>query len=188
MSDTLITLFSLIATLGTLSAGFIYTYYHHKLGVGSAPSSAAARRVMADEIKSLGFSAPGIVDFGSGTGGLVRALARAIPQAQVTGLELSPPANALAVLRTKLFGPRNARFLLKDFNAYDLSTTNVVVTYLTGNILAALSERLKTNLPKDAVVLCLNYQLPAQDWDVYKIIKTGNVIEPALYCHKAKGL
>lgn len=190
MSD-LFTLLYAIAVLMLLTSGLIYTYYHYKLGVGPAPSSKAARAAMAAEIHRLiqmGLlpSNPKIVDMGSGTGGLVRSLAKALPNAQVTGLDLSIPVHCLAWLCSKIFGPKNTRFVLTDFGSYDVSNTHVVVTYLTGNILKALSPHLKVSLPKGAVVLCLNYSIPDMDWDNYKTITINSVIEPALYCHRLK--
>jgi len=185
MTETLFTILYAMVTLGILATACIYSYYFHKLGVGSAPSSARARRAIFAEIQSLGMTAPAIVDMGSGAGGLVRFIARAMPSATVTGLDLSVPAHGLASLRARIFGPRNARFQLMDFNNYDLSKTDIVVTYLPGAILNKLSDHLKT-LPKDAVVLCLSYPLPENDWTMYREIRTGNLFEPALYCHRAK--
>ena len=174
-----------IVVFSVLIAGFIYTYYHYKLGVGSAPSSATARAAMAVEIKSLG-SVKTIVDMGSGTGGLVRALAGSLPDTLVTGLDLSPPAHFVASLARKIFGPQNTQFLLRDFKNYDLSNTDAVVMYLTANVQNSLSAHFKANLPPHAVVLCLNEALPDTDWQVYKTIETGHIIEPKLYCHRAK--
>lgn len=74
------------------------------------PAQAYRRKLIFDRLEARPESAPRVLDLGSGTGDLARALALALPRAEICGVDLSESAVRIATRKV----PR-ARFFQKDF-------------------------------------------------------------------------
>lgn len=130
-----------------------------------------------------GFSGE-IIDLGSGTGGLVKKLSQAFPQATVTGIELSFFPYCISKLRRLFFKNKQTHFLYQDIFHADLSDYDVVIAYLLTHINEKLSDRLKVQLKEGCLVICLEYPLPEKDWHVEKQITVDKSLESLMLKEK----
>ncbi|SDH24376.1 class I SAM-dependent methyltransferase [Paraburkholderia phenazinium] len=81
-----------------------------------------------------------IYELGSGWGALVIALARAFPNAEVRGIEISPLPYLVARFRTRKMP--NVSLIWGDFNKRDLADADAVTCYLMRNPMVKLANLL----------------------------------------------
>ncbi len=152
---------ALAVVLGVIGAS--YFYFTLKTGVPTFPTMPGPRRKMIEVIqadmqeKGVANLDPAlpytIVDLGSGSGQLSWHIAKALPQARVIGIELSPIPWLRSVLHQKLFGPANLTYLRRDFWSYDLGGADVVVTYLMEQLMERVKAKLQEDLKPGAMVI-----------------------------------
>lgn len=182
---TLPDILAIAAIVLILAYFFNFDYYARKFGVSTSHSSRTARRIIVREIENIFPSDASIIvsDPGCGSGDLVRDIARHFSNAQVTGLELSPLPYWTGRIKLALFGPRNARLLSEDFFAYDLSASDVVVTFLPAPVLAQLEPKLKKEMKPGAVLLSNAFRMP-EGWTPYKTLPLEKILKRQLYCYR----
>lgn len=78
-----------------------------------------------------GAGAKTFIDLGSGSGGGVVFLARALPDLKVTGVETAPLVYLLSKLRVALLAPANAKIRYRNIWQEDLSTYDLVYCFLS---------------------------------------------------------
>jgi SAM-dependent methyltransferase len=145
-------------------------------GVPTVASARASRRTMTEILKkrsaSAGSNVFNIVDLGSGNGQLAARIAREIPKAKVTGIEISIVPWGISFLRQKIFGPENVEFRRQSFWNYDCSQADAVTVYLIGKVMERVSEKLQKELKPGAMVL--SNEIPLRgDWQPVEVIETG---------------
>lgn len=146
--------------------------YNFKTGVPTVSSFPSARRKIVETIKQHAPPGAVIMDLGSGTGRLSWAIARALPQAEVIGIEISFFPWLISVLRQKLTGTRNLRYRRADFWSYDCATVDVMVTYLTENIIERVGDKLRDEMKVGALIVANDTALRG-DWQPVEVIDTG---------------
>lgn len=104
-----------------------------------------------------------VVDLGSGRGELVRAIARSLPQASVTGVERAFFPHMQASLLQKIIGPSNLHFVQGDIWTYDCSQIDVVVMYLGPSLMPRLGEKFRKEMKAGSLILSHNFPLKG-DW------------------------
>jgi len=141
-----------------------YDYYENKTGVPVFPSMPAVRKKIvallrgdADQRKEA--RPYHVLDLGSGSGQLSRHIALALPEAQVTGIELSYIPWARSCAWQKLFGPRNLEYRRGDFWLCDIANADAVITYLPGKIMERVGEKLHRELRPDSLVIANTFPL-----------------------------
>ena len=100
-----------------------------------------------------------IIDCGSGNGEMTRRLAKAMPHAQVLGIETATIAYHLSCFLKKLMGLHNLAYLRKDFFTHDCSSADAVVIFLNGRLTELLGEKLRKELKPGAMVICNEFEL-----------------------------
>jgi tRNA A58 N-methylase Trm61 len=104
-----------------------------------------------------------IYDLGSGWGSLVLALAKAFPEAEIRGLEISPLPYAVARLRTRAL--TNVALRLGDFYRSELEDASAVVCYLMikpmPRLACFLDARLRPGTPVVALTFWFRGRSPA---------------------------
>lgn len=126
-----------------------------------------------------------ILDLGSGNGQLAASLARAFPDSRVTGIEISWVPWALSVLRQRLLGLKNLDFARGDFWPYECARFGVVVTYLTGNVIEKVGEKLRRELKSGAWVIANDTALRG-DWVPFATRATG-LFGMKVYVYRQEG-
>lgn len=118
-----------------------------------------------------------LIDIGSGLGGMALHLARARPDAKVTGIELAPVPWLLSQLRAKVTGS-SARFVRGDYEAVDFSAYDMVFAYLSPAAMPGLWA--KASREMRAGSLLISYEFEIADCPPDKTIVTTEH-GPALY-------
>lgn len=161
--------------------GLSYAYYDFRYGAPTYPTNVAVRQrvieILRADRQSHDSGAYHVLDLGSGSGQLTWHIARAMPEAQVTGIEVSPIPWLRSVLRQKLFGPANLRYLRCDFWRYDCRQHQAVITYLLGPLMPRVSRKLWDELPAGTLVISNRFPLqepwpPAESVDVPFLFKS----------------
>jgi trans-aconitate methyltransferase len=98
---------------------------------------------------------PTIYDLGCGWGALVLALARAFPDAQIRGIELSPLPYWVARFRTRNLP--NVRLRRGDFHRCDLRDADAVTCYLLLGAMPRVARLLDAALRPGAPVVSLSF-------------------------------
>lgn len=161
-----------------------YCYYDAKTGVSTFPTMPAVRRKMI-EILQQDFTAKQpllegrcytIIDLGSGSGQLSWHVAKALPEAKVMGVEISPIPWLRSVIRQRLFGPANLAYYRLDFWPYDVSGVDAVLSYLPGTIMGKVAAKLRRELRPGALMVSNRFRTdewePSETHIVYAPFKT----------------
>ena len=163
---TLLLIVILIAFLST-------EYYAFKTGVPTIASFPSARRKVLEVLqKHMGAQTCTILDLGSGNGQLANKIARSFPTATVMGIEISLVPWLFSVLRQRLFGPANLTFLRMNFWTYDCSTTDIIIIFLTENIIDRVSTKLQQELKEGALIIANDTALRGK-WAPIDTLNTG---------------
>jgi SAM-dependent methyltransferase len=109
-----------------------------------------------------------ILDPGCGFGGLVLALARAFPEAEVVGIDLQPLPLLVAQLRAKLLGLRNVTFRRGDLFKEDYRGVQVIACFLWGNVMEQLYAKWDAELQDGCVVVSNLHPMP--HWPPVEVI------------------
>ena len=123
-----------------------------------------------------------VVELGAGWGGLCIALARAHPQRQVIGYELSSIPWLCSLLRARLAGMENLSVYKLDFFVTDLSAAQVVVCYLYPVGMSRLSPKLLAELEPGATVLSNTFALPG--WEPEAVEKLDDLHRTPVYRYR----
>ena len=127
------------------------------------PTHPRTRRRMIEAIRKLrpaGATGGLIIDPGCGFGGLVLALARAFPEAEVVGIDLQPLPLLVAQLRAKLLGFRNVTFRRGDLFKEDYRGVQVIACFLWGNVMEQLYAKWNAELQDGCVVVSNVHPMP----------------------------
>jgi len=151
-------------------------YYAFKTGVPTVTSTPAVRRKMIELLKKEAarrrqdkpFT---ILDLGSGTGKLTLEIAKALPQARITGIEISIIPFWLSKIRKWFWRDKRVTYKRENFWAYDLAGVDAVVIYMTAKIRDRMAVKLKEDLPKGALIIINETHLP--DWKPVEVHEVG---------------
>lgn len=125
--------------------------------------------ILKQDAENSGKTPYNIVDMGSGNGAFVRQIAQAIPQAEVTGIDVDPIAHFRACLSKKLGRIGNVHFKRMNFYDYDLSNTNAVVLFQLGSEMPDLRKKFAKELPAGAILTVNRFPLQGEWEPVEKI-------------------
>lgn len=166
MNPEAINLLSLIFILLFLAIYATYEYYEYRTGVATFPSMPAIRRKTIEILRQDAATRPAVwpyivLDLGAGSGQVSWRIARAMPEAHVTGVELAYIPWLRCVLRQRLFGPANLDYKRVDFWSYDCTKADAVITYLPGKIMERVGEKLRKELKPGTLVVANTFPLRA---------------------------
>lgn len=165
-------LFSFLILSFVLCVFISCEYYKLKTGVPTVVSFPSAQKKIVDILKAKipnNSSSYRIVDLGSGGGQLCRRIASAYPKAEVLGIEISFLPWLRSFLVQKLMGPANLQYKRIDFWHFDCSNIDVVVLFLTGNILDRMGKKLHQELKPGTYVIANDERL-GDGWEPIDII------------------
>ncbi len=101
-----------------------------------------------------------VIDIGSGLGGLALHLARARPDAQVTGIELAPLPWLVSRLRARLSGSP-ARLVRGDYARLDFSAYDVVFAYLSPAAMPDLWSKASREMRPGSLLISYEFEIDA---------------------------
>ena len=160
---TTVDLFPIIGIAALLAASF--AYYTLRTGVPTFPSMPVAREkiialLQADMAVRRPLGRYKIYDLGSGSGQLSWHIARALPDADIVGIELSFLPWLRATVWQKLTRQRNLRYLRVDFWSMPVGDADAVLTYLMEAIMPRVAAKLRAELRPRTLVISNKFALP----------------------------
>lgn len=124
-----------------------------------------------------------IVDLGSGRGELTRRIARAIPKAQVLGIEIARLPYLQSLLVKHLLRLKNAVYLNCDFWTYDCTNVDAIVFYLTPRLAQKVGEKLRRELKDGSMVISHIFPLQG-DWTPVETIEFRTPFKETTYVYR----
>jgi len=131
-----------------------------------------------------------IIDLGSGRGELTRTIARALPQAQVAGVEISPLPYAISVFMAYFFGLKNIHYQHGDLMVVDCSAIDAVVMYLSDELTQKAGIKLRRELKPGAIVIANDFPLQKGnlgDWQPENVLRFHTPFEAVIYVYRQSG-
>lgn len=153
-------------------------------GIPNITTAPAIRRkiveILREDCASQGNGSYNVIDLGAGNGSLTRSIARGLPQAQVTGIDICSIANFKARMMMRLSGLRNLEHKRADFYDCDISKADAVVMFLLGSLMGRIREKLESDL-KDGTLVISNKFPVGGDW-----VPLAEIDVRTLYPHQKK--
>jgi hypothetical protein len=147
---------SLVVLFLVLAVALSLLVYHFKTGVPPVPASAAEAADVVRLLKQAGVPDEAVIyELGCGWGSLVKALARAFPQAQIRGIEWSPLPYWIARFRTRKLP--NVQLQRGNFYAADLRDADAVTCYLMMKPMPKVAQLLDQSLRPGTPVVTLAF-------------------------------
>ena len=149
-------LFAMFVLVISVAVALSVLIYYFATGVVPMSSSRAEAAEVIALLKEAGVSGKAVVyELGCGWGLLVSALARAFPEAQIHGIEISPFPYWIARLRTRHLP--NVRLQRGNFFDCDLRDADAIACYLMIKPMPKLAAFLDTMLPWGTPVVSLAF-------------------------------
>jgi hypothetical protein len=101
-----------------------------------------------------------VIDLGCGLGGLAARLARARPDAAVTGVESAPFPFAIGWLYHRLVGPANLDIRYGNMWRIDLGQWDVIYCFLSPAPMARLYDKIKSERPTGGLFISNSFAVP----------------------------
>lgn len=132
-------------------------------GVPNIRTAPAIRKKVIDILKKdsekRGKKTYTVIDLGSGNGLITREVARALPQAQVIGIETSPTAFAWSVKMRDILKIKNLEYKKTDFFTYDMSGVDAVIMFQGVHFMEKIGRKLHENLKKGTLITSNKFAL-----------------------------
>lgn len=159
---TLHTILSTLVLVAALCIALSLIGYQLRTGVPALSSSAAERADVVALLRQAGLGQgldikrrAVIYELGSGWGSLVIALAKAFPETEIRGVELSPFPYLISKLRCRRLG--NVRLFRRSFFDCDLSDADAVTCYLMMKPMPKIAALLDRTLRPGTPVVSLSF-------------------------------
>lgn len=123
-----------------------------------------------------------IIDLGCGEGGLLRHLARARPECSFIGIEHAPLPWLLAYLRTR--GLANVTIRRGNFWREPLAGYRVVYAFLSPAPMRQLWEKLRTEMPGDALFISNSFPVPGVE--PVRVLEVADGRQTRLFLYQPK--
>ena len=177
-------LFGALAALIVLE---LYTVIFHG-GVPNLTTAPAVRKEIISLLKrdkeSRQSTRYKIVDLGSGSGKLTREIARAMPDATVVGIDLSPQSVFLSRLKQRRSGLKNLSYLRMSLFDYDLSDVDAVIIFQLPALLNKVGPKLRRETTSGTLIM--SNKFPLKGWGPQQVmqIKTLYLNQGTLYIYR----
>lgn len=173
---------SSLLILAAIIFAFSFEFAGRKWGIAAIPTLPWQRHVMMQVMGKYfptfnlplegGGNTSVIIELGCGWGGLIAAIHKRYQNAQIIGYEAYAPAAFCA--RTRFAGKANIIIRTQDFFTADLSSADVVVCYLSHDLMRQLQPKFQSELKTGAVVISNAFPLP--DWPAVDHIVTRAIV------------
>lgn len=141
-----------------------------------------SNRATAESVLGLLPDTPGlkVIDLGAGTGGLLRRLAQARPDACFTGVEHAPLPYLVARFNAR--GLANLAVRRADLWRQPLAEQNVVYAFLSPAVMARLGDKAGTELRPGALLISNSFPLP--EVKPVRVVDVPDRRGTRLYCYR----
>ena len=121
-----------------------------------------------------------VVDLGAGTGGLLRRLAQARPDARFTGIEHAPLPYLAA--RLNAHGLGNLVIQRNDLWRHPLAGQDVVFTFLSPRVMPRLWEKARAEMRPGTLLVSSSFPVP--DASPERVVEVADRRGTRLYCYR----
>jgi SAM-dependent methyltransferase len=173
-----------MALMVVVALGLSVLVYQGVTGVPPVSSSAAEAADVVALLRQAGLPERAVIyDLGCGWGALVLALARAFPDAQIRGIELSPLPYWVARFRAR--NVPNLRIRRADFHRCDLRDADAITCCLLTGVMPRVANLLDSALKPGTPVVSLSFWFRGRE--VYAARQSaGPLRQVALYYWSAQ--
>jgi 2-polyprenyl-3-methyl-5-hydroxy-6-metoxy-1,4-benzoquinol methylase len=128
-----------------------------------------------------------VVDLGSGNGQLTRALAKALPQAKIIGIELAWQSVQWANWRKQKAGLTNLEYKRMNLFKYDFSQADAFVIFQIPELLQDIGRKLHQEAKPDAFIITNKYEL-RDGWqpDSSMNVKTRHIHQGLMHIYRRR--
>lgn len=120
------------------------------------------------------------IDLGAGIGSVLRPLARALPEAQLTGIENAPATWLAGYLRTA--GLPNCTWRWGDIWRTSLAEYDVVYAFLSPAPMPALWAKVELEMPPGSLFISNSFPVPGVA--ASRIVEIDDARQTRLYCYR----
>lgn len=142
-------------------------------GIPNIKTSKAIRNRIIEELKTeiKNSNKPDftIIDLGSGNGTFTRHIAKAIPNANVIGIEINKIAYWLSCLIAKFQKINNLTYSNADLYKTNIGQADAIVMFLLGTFMKDIREKLERDLKAGTFVFSNKFKING-DWEPLKTI------------------
>jgi hypothetical protein len=121
-----------------------------------------------------------VIDFGSGTGGLLRTLALAMPEQTFVGVEAAPIPWLISRWRSK--GLANLSFKRGDFWREDLSQFQIIYAFLSPEPMPRLWQKVSKEMAQGTLLISNTFAVPDQKPEA--IVELPGTVSNRLYFYR----
>jgi len=146
-------------------------------GVPNISTAPAIRRAIIEKLKGLSAENPVIYDLGCANGQFTREIAKAMPHAQIIGIEISKIEYLQAIFFKKLLGIKNVTYIKSDFYDVDLSNANAIFMFQLGRDMGDMRPKLEKDLKPGTLVIANKFKIGGE-WEPAEVI-TVKTLAPA---------
>jgi Methyltransferase small domain len=151
-----------------------------KNGIGPMPTLPKQKRCL---IQSLPTDMQGkVFDLGSGWGTLAIALAKKLPDCQVTGYENSPVPYSFSRMLQLILRYPNLQFYRRDVLQIPLHDASVIVCYLYPGAMKNLKPKLEKELKNGTFVITNTFAVPG--WKPRNVIEADDIYRSKIYTYQ----
>ena len=169
----------LVALIAPFLLLFSIVYWSLRNGISPTPSS---RAQIATILQAIPDNTTGVIfELGSGWGTLAMALAKALPQCRIIGVENSPLPYAVSRLLARIFSRKNLNLMHADMLRVPLEDASLVVCYLYPGGMRKLKPVLE-KLRKGTVVISNTFSVP--EWKAERVLTVKDVYRSPVYLYR----
>jgi precorrin-6B methylase 2 len=154
-------------------------------GVPNISTAPAIRKAIIEKLKDLKSKNPIIYDLGCANGQFTREMARALPHAQIIGIEISKMEYLQAVFLKKLLRIKNVSYIKSDFYKVDLSNADAVFMFQLGRDMGDMRPKLEKDLKPGTLVIANKFKIGG-NWEPVEVctIKTLAPAQKTFYVYR----
>lgn len=138
----------------------IYTFYlERKIGISPVSTLPWVRKEIFECLKAYNKSDEiRLAELGSGWGGLAIAISKKFPNMKIIAYEVSPYPFLISQIKS-FFAPKNIRFQKRDFFAEDLSSQDILIAYLTPQLMEELYQKLQEDNVENVILISIGFEI-----------------------------
>ena len=173
-------IFSALIVSTVIGSGILIVLYSLYNGIPPMPTLPKVKRQLLYALSQHEIQGT-IYELGSGWGTLAFALARRFPECRIIAYENSLVPYICSQIYKLIVGTDNLSIKQENFFNVLLSEANVIVCYLSPDIMARLQPKLESELRKGTLVLTNTFSLPS--WTSQQTVKVADLYGTKIYIY-----
>jgi hypothetical protein len=167
-----------------IAAAVSIVAYTLRCGISPMPSSRRAAAILLKILRDNAVCGT-VYELGSGWGTLAVTIARGLPQARITAIELSPVPYLFSKAYAAVCRCGNVTFVRKDFFTVGLEDADAVVCYLYRGGMERLADVLQRQAKPGTIIVSNTFALGR--WNPAGVTGVGDIYRTNIYTY-VKGL